>query len=48
MTDFPKASPARNTDGQSAVILKGKPATAFLLELIARQQEIATVPMIDV
>jgi hypothetical protein len=26
----------------------GKPATAFLLELIARLQEKATVPMIDV
>ena len=26
----------------------GKPATAFLLELIARLQAIATVPMIDV
>lgn len=25
-----------------------KPATAFLLELIARLQELATVPMIDV
>ena len=27
---------------------KGKPATAFLMELIARLQEIAIVPMIDV
>jgi hypothetical protein len=30
------------------VIPKGKPATAFLFELIARLQELATVPMIDV
>lgn len=29
-------------------IEKGKPATAFLLELIAQLQNIATVPMIDV
>jgi hypothetical protein len=28
--------------------LENKPATAFLLELIARLQELATVPMIDV
>jgi hypothetical protein len=27
---------------------QNKPATAFLLELIARLQELATVPMIDV
>ena len=27
---------------------EGKPATAFLLELIARLQSTATVPMIDV
>jgi len=27
--------------------LQSKPATAFLLELIARLQSIATVPMID-
>lgn len=38
----------RNVDGQTVVELGGKPATAFLLELIARLQEIATVPMIDV
>jgi Domain of unknown function (DUF6602) len=34
--------------GFHAIIPKGKPATAFLLELIARLQELATVPMIDV
>jgi hypothetical protein len=27
---------------------EGKPATAFLFELIARLQDIATVPMIDI
>jgi hypothetical protein len=34
----------------TGVLIKGqqKPATAFLLELIARLQELATVPMIDV
>jgi hypothetical protein len=31
-----------------AVVAEKKPATAFLLELIARLQELATVPMIDV
>jgi hypothetical protein len=30
------------------IVLEGKPATAFLLELIARLQSSATVPMIDV
>jgi hypothetical protein len=30
------------------VIAEKKPATAFLLELIARLQELATVPMIDI
>ncbi len=30
------------------IAAEGKPATAFLLELIARLQELATVPMIDV
>ncbi|SEE46282.1 hypothetical protein SAMN05444161_5842 [Rhizobiales bacterium GAS191] len=30
------------------IILEGKPATAFLFELIARLQESATVPMIDI
>lgn len=34
--------------GCSSIIPKGKPATAFLLELIARLQASATVPMIDV
>jgi hypothetical protein len=33
--------------GCHAVTIKGKPATAFLLELIARLQNSATVPMID-
>lgn len=36
-----------NTDFYT-IINKGKPATAFLLELIARLQDIATVPMMDV
>jgi hypothetical protein len=35
-------------DGTYAVTEQGKPATAFLLELIARLQASATVPMIDV
>jgi hypothetical protein len=30
------------------VVPRGKPATAFLFELIARLQELATVSMIDV
>lgn len=34
--------------GCSSIIPQGKPATAFLLELIARLQASATVPMIDV
>jgi hypothetical protein len=34
--------------GYHTVIPRGKPATAFLFELIARLQELATVPMIDV
>lgn len=38
----------RGEDGSYAVTEKGKPATAFLLELIARLQATATVPMIDV
>lgn len=38
----------RNADGQTAVVTGGKPATAFLMELIARLQDIGTVPMIDV
>lgn len=35
-------------DGCGTITPIGKPATAFLLELIARLQEKATVPMIDV
>jgi hypothetical protein len=35
-------------DGSYTVTPEGKPATAFLFELIARLQAIATVPMIDV
>jgi len=35
-------------DGCYTLTPQGKPATAFLLELIARLQNIATVPMIDV
>jgi hypothetical protein len=35
-------------DGCHAITPKGKPATAFLFELIARLQTLATVPMIDV
>jgi hypothetical protein len=34
-------------DAACTVTAKGKPATAFLLELIARLQDIATVPMMD-
>ena len=34
--------------GCHTVVPQGKPATAFLLELIARLQDSATVPMIDV
>jgi hypothetical protein len=37
-----------DADKLHTVVPKGKPATAFLLELIARLQELATVPMIDV
>lgn len=36
------------SDGSYSVTMEGKPATAFLFELIARLQGIATVPMIDV
>lgn len=39
---------ARNPDGTYAIHLGRRPATAFLFELIARIQEQATVPMIDV
>jgi hypothetical protein len=35
-------------EDQFLVVAEKKPATAFLLELIARLQELATVPMIDV
>jgi hypothetical protein len=35
-------------DDQFVVVAEKKPATAFLLELIARLQELATVPMINV
>lgn len=37
-----------NEDGCGTITPMGKPATAFLFELIARLQEKATVPMIDV
>ena len=38
----------RTADDKLVVSPEKKPATAFLLELIARLQELATVPMIDV
>ena len=38
---------ARNNDDTYDVTYDGKPATAFLFELIARLQASATVPMID-
>ena len=38
----------KNQDGSYDLDAEGKPATAFLLELIARLRAIATVPMIDV
>jgi hypothetical protein len=37
-----------DASGYHTVVPQGKPATAFLFELIARLQELATVPMIDV
>jgi hypothetical protein len=37
-----------DTGGFHTIVPQGKPATAFLFELIARLQELATVPMIDV
>jgi hypothetical protein len=37
-----------DTDGCYTITPEGKPATAFLLELIARLQASATVPMIDI
>lgn len=36
------------TEGHYVFTEKGKPATAFLFELITRLQSIATVPMIDI
>jgi hypothetical protein len=38
----------RVADDRFVLAPEKKPATAFLLELIARLQELATVPMIDV
>lgn len=38
---------ACDADGRLSITPQGKPATAFLLELIARLQSGATVPMID-
>ena len=38
----------RDTSGAYVLTPEGKPATAFLFELIARLQACATVPMIDV
>ena len=35
-------------DGRYTITLHGKPATAFLFELIDRLQGSATVPMIDI
>ena len=37
-----------DTEGCFAIMPQGKPATAFLFELIARLQSSATVPMIDI
>lgn len=39
---------SRAEDGTYAITQGGKPATAFLFDLIARLQVMATVPMIDV
>ncbi|WP_449410672.1 DUF6602 domain-containing protein [Methylobacterium komagatae] len=38
----------RREDGDYNLIKEGRPATAFLFELIARLQATATVPMIDI
>jgi hypothetical protein len=38
----------RKDNGSYLITQRGKPATAFLLELIARLQSLATVPMMDV
>lgn len=37
-----------DASGCNSITLQGKPATAFLFELIARLQATATVPMIDI
>jgi Domain of unknown function (DUF6602) len=37
-----------DTAGRYTIVPEGKPATSFLFELIARLQDIATVPMIDI
>jgi hypothetical protein len=34
--------------GRYTIVPEGKPATSFLFELIARLQDVATVPMIDI
>jgi hypothetical protein len=39
---------SRDENGSYALAPQGRPATAFLFELIARLQTLATVPMIDV
>ncbi len=39
---------ARRADNSYDLNLEGRPATAFLFELIARLQDTATVPMIDI
>jgi hypothetical protein len=37
----------RQNENDYAVLPEGKPATTFFLELVARLQELGTVPMID-
>lgn len=39
---------SRDADGVYTLTSEGKPATAFLFELIARLQALATVPMVDI
>lgn len=39
---------SRREDGDYDLVKEGRPATAFLFELIARLQATATVPMIDI
>lgn len=39
---------AREANGEYSISQGGKPATSFLLELISRLQNMATVPMIDI